>query len=266
MAIDFHSKDNRSSYSSRYADVSWIEKINEICEVKGKSVLDIGCGGGIYTKALADMGALTITALDFSEQMLATAKENCTGYSNIQYHLGNALHTKLEDEQFDIVLERAVIHHITDLDTCFREAYRILKPGGVYLIQDRTPEDCLLKGDIENIRGYFFEKYPNLIEKEVCRRHSGERVLQTLQNIGFLHSNQFQLWETRKIYHSQGELSVDILSRTGRSILHELNDTQLQDLDAYIKIQLKKINYNEPIVEKDRWTIWKAVKPKIITE
>ncbi|MGG0656613.1 class I SAM-dependent methyltransferase [Rummeliibacillus pycnus] len=260
MAIDFHSKDNRSSYSSRDADSSWIQKINEICDVNGKSVLDIGCGGGIYTKALADMGALTVTALDFSEQMLSTAKGNCKGYPNIRYQLGNALDTKLEDNQFDMILERAVIHHISDLDTCFREAYRILKPGGIYLIQDRTPEDCLLKGDLENIRGYFFEKYPSLIEKEVSRRHSEEKVLQSLQKIGFQDTNQYQLWETRKIYNTQEELSADILRRTGRSILHELNDTQIQDLVNYINSQLI-IKNNEPIVEKDKWTIWKAAKP-----
>lgn len=260
MTIDFHSKDNRSSYASRNADVSWLQKVNKICDVKGKSVLDIGCGGGIYTKAIADMGAFTVTALDFSEQMLFAAKENCKAYPNITFQQGNALETNLKSNQFDIVLVRAVIHHIADLETCFKEAFRILKHGGIYLIQDRTPEDCLLKGSVEHIRGYFFEKYPSILEKEVARRHSSEIVLQTLQNIGFQHSSQYQLWETRKIYKTLEELSEDILSRNGRSILHELNDIQLQDLVSYINSQLKFKN-NEPIIEKDRWTIWKAVKP-----
>ncbi|WP_397539705.1 class I SAM-dependent methyltransferase [Rummeliibacillus pycnus] len=260
MEIDFHSQDNHSSYSSRIANVSWIQRINEICEVKGKTVLDIGCGGGIYTKALAEMGASTVTALDFSEQMLSAAKENCNGYPNIRFHLGNALDTKLENGQFDIVLERAVIHHISDLETSFNEAFRILKPGGVYLIQDRSPEDCLLKGSSNHIRGYFFEKFPSLIEKEISRRYSGEKVLQTLRNIGFQESCEYQLWETRKIYKTIEELSADILSRTGRSILHELNDLQLQELVVYINNQLK-IKNDESIVEEDRWTIWKAEKP-----
>lgn len=89
------------------------------------------------------MGASNVTGLDFSEQILTSAKEKCEEYSNINFKLGNALDTKLEDEQYDIILERAIIHHIQNLNECFKKAYRLLKPGGIFLIQDRNPEDCL---------------------------------------------------------------------------------------------------------------------------
>lgn len=155
MTIDFHSQDNRSTYSTRKADLTWISKIKDICDVKGKRVLDIGCGGGIYTKAFVEMGASEVTGLDFSEQLLFSAEKNCKGYTNINFQLGNALDTGLGNEQYDIVLERAVIHHINDLPDCFKEMYRLLKPNGVCLIQDRTPEDCMLEGSPTHIRGFF---------------------------------------------------------------------------------------------------------------
>ncbi|TCP28836.1 ubiquinone/menaquinone biosynthesis C-methylase UbiE [Scopulibacillus darangshiensis] len=259
--INFHSEDNRSTYSSRDADLTWENKIQDICDVKGKKVLDIGCGGGIYSKALAGMGAAAVTGLDFSEQQLSSARENCKGYSNIDFNLGNALDTKLGTGQYDIVLERAVIHHIKDLDTCFKEISRLLKPAGICLIQDRTPEDCLLEGSSTHIRGFFFSKYPELINKETSRRYTSEKVYKVLGDAGFTDSKEYKLWETRESYNGIDDLVKDIVNRTGRSILYELSDKEIEDLEGYIKGQLDHKD-NEPIVEKDRWTIWKAVHQK----
>jgi len=259
MAIDFHSQDNRSTYAKRQADDTWVNMIQSICVIEGKNVLDIGCGGGIYTKAFAEMGASFVTGLDFSEQILSSAKENCKSYTNINFHLGNALNTQLKKEQYDIILERAIIHHINDLDSCFKEAYKLLKPGGIFIIQDRTPEDCILEGSSTHIRGYFFSKYPSLVSKETVRRHSSEKVIQTLLVEGFKDPQSFSFWETRKTYKVLTDLETDLLNRTGRSILHDLSDKQLEELVSYIKEQLAS-NDNKIITEKDRWTIWKAIK------
>jgi 2-polyprenyl-3-methyl-5-hydroxy-6-metoxy-1,4-benzoquinol methylase len=70
MPIDFHSAQNRYTYASREADPAWRQAISEIVAMEGKDALDIGCGGGIYTKALAQMGAAHVTGVDFSREML----------------------------------------------------------------------------------------------------------------------------------------------------------------------------------------------------
>jgi 2-polyprenyl-3-methyl-5-hydroxy-6-metoxy-1,4-benzoquinol methylase len=49
MPIDFHAPGNRFSYATRQADPSWRMAISNIVDVKGKRVLDIGCGRGIYS-------------------------------------------------------------------------------------------------------------------------------------------------------------------------------------------------------------------------
>ncbi|KOO51885.1 class I SAM-dependent methyltransferase [Viridibacillus arvi] len=259
MTIDFHSQDNRSTYAKRQADDTWVNMIQSICEIEGKNVLDIGCGGGIYTKAFAEMGASFVTGLDFSKEILSSAKENCKSYANINFHLGNALNTQLKKEQYDIILERAIIHHINDLESCFKEAFQLLKPGGIFIIQDRTPEDCILEGSPTHIRGYFFSKYPYLVNKETERRHSSEKVIQTLLAEGFKDTQNFSFWETRKTYKALSDLETDLLNRTGRSILYDLSDKQLEELVLYIKEKLA-LNDNKIIIEKDRWTIWKAIK------
>nr|WP_285858773.1 class I SAM-dependent methyltransferase [Paenibacillus sp. MER 99-2] len=53
--------------------------------VNGKPIVDIGCGGGIYTKSLADMGALHVTGVDLSLEMIKGASENCINYDNVVF-------------------------------------------------------------------------------------------------------------------------------------------------------------------------------------
>ncbi|APB35388.1 class I SAM-dependent methyltransferase [Heyndrickxia coagulans] len=256
MGIDFHSKQNRLTYTTRVADRSWIDMMKSLLTVEHISnALDIGCGGGIYSKALADMGVQTVIGIDFSEPILEGAKENCKDYKNISFQLGNAYDTGLDSQSFQLVIERALIHHLRDLLACFKEAHRLLKDGGVFIIQDRTPDDCLLEGDNTNIRGYLFELFPKLIDEEIKRRHSSQTVIEALQEAGFKKIEEVKLWETRKVHENKAQLLKDISERTGRSILYELDDQELSLLTDYVQ---KKVTKENNIVEKDRWTIWKA--------
>ncbi len=78
-----------------------------------------------------------------------------------------------------------------------------------------------------------------------------------MKEVGFKNIEEIKLWETRKVYENKEQLLKDLSERTGRSILHELDDEELGQLLGYLDQSL--IN-NHKIVEKDRWTIWKAVK------
>lgn len=258
MEIDFHSPNNRSTYTTRNADNSWVAAIKSLVPIEDISkAVDIGCGGGIYSKALSDMGASSVTAVDFSKAILEGAKENCKEYKNISFKHGHALETGLKSNEFNLLLERALIHHLKDLPACFTEAYRILEHDGTYIIQDRTPEDCLVKGSNRHIRGYFFECFPKLIEKETNRRHASSFVIDSLKKAGFRKIEEVTLWETRKVYDNKAQLLSDLRERTGRSILHELDDHELIQLLAHIDASILT---DHTIIEEDRWTIWKAVK------
>lgn len=258
MGIDFHNKKNKGSYTTRKADQSWIEAIQKLVPIEDVSAaLDVGCGGGIYSQALSDMGIDFVTGVDFSEAMLGDARENCKDYPNISFQHGSAFETGVESNRYDLLLERALIHHIKDLRACFTEGHRVLKDRGFYIIQDRTPEDCLLAGSGRHIRGYFFELFPKLIEKETSRRHESHVVKEMLKEVGFTHIEEVKLWETRKIHDTKEPLLQDISKRTGRSILHELNDEELNRLVYHIDDALPA---DVNIVEQDCWTIWKAVK------
>jgi ubiquinone/menaquinone biosynthesis C-methylase UbiE len=234
MTIDFHDAKNRHTYTGRSADRTWLEWMQNHFDFQCKKVLELGCGGGIYSRGLAELGAAEVLGIDFSAEMVEAAKQSSQAYRQIRYRQGNALATGLDGEQFDFILERALIHHIADLGACFAEAYRLLAPGGVLLIQDRTKDDCLLPGSREHLRGYFFELYPRLIEKETGRRPDSRKVKQALEEAGFISIQEEKLWETRKTYLSAEELKQDLLLRKGRSILHELSDGELQRLADFV--------------------------------
>ena len=258
MGINFHSEKARNTYTTRKADKSWIEIITNLVPIEDISnALDIGCGGGIYSKALADMGIDSVTGVDFSESILEGARENCKEFSNISFEYGNAYETGIGSESFNLVLERALIHHIKDIQACFNEAYRVLQENGVYIVQDRTPNDCLLTGSDNHIRGYFFELFPRLAEKEKNRRYNSQYVIKNLKAAGFKNIEKVKFWEVRKVYENKEQLLKDLSERTGRSILHELDDSELQLLIKHID---GVISVENDIVEKDRWTVWKAAK------
>jgi 2-polyprenyl-3-methyl-5-hydroxy-6-metoxy-1,4-benzoquinol methylase len=68
MAIDFHAKANRSTYARRRADAGWSEAIQLIVDPVGKRVADIGCCGGIYSRAWREIGAREVVGVDFSDE------------------------------------------------------------------------------------------------------------------------------------------------------------------------------------------------------
>ncbi|MGV4935283.1 class I SAM-dependent methyltransferase [Serratia nematodiphila] len=255
MTIDFHSEKNRYTYASREAHSDWASAITTLVDPAGKVVTDIGCGGGIYSAAWADLGAVEVIGVDFSEQMVIAATEKNQPRPNLSFRKGDALATGLTAGSSDIVFERALIHHLKDYDACFTEAHRVLRPGGTYIIQDRTPDDVQLPGAPDHLRGYFFERFPKLLDAEIGRRPSDSAVRDALKKSGFDAPQVVSVWETRRQYASFDELASDLLGRVGRSILHNLTDNELAELVDFIGQQ---IGTNAPIVEKDRWTIWSS--------
>ncbi len=72
---------------------------------------------------------------------------------------------------------------------------------------------------------------------------------------GFTDIAEHSLWETRKRYASVESLALDLAARTGRSILHELSDDELQSLIDDLR---RRLPAHGEIVEQDRWTLWVA--------
>jgi len=257
MGIDFHAEENQSSYIGRSADETWRRSMQAIVDPQGKKVIDVGCGGGIYSKAWMEIGAASVIGVDFSEVMLKAAWDNCREEPRISFLRRAAHATGLAKNSADIVFARALIHHLLELDPFVEEAYRLLAPGGLLIIQDRTMADVLMPASPAHFRGYFLEQFPQLLEKEAKRRPEEEKVRAALQTNGFSEITTIPLWEVRRTYGRWAELEADLLARTGRSILHELDDEQLRQLVDRIG---EKVAHEQPIEEQDHWSIWIGAK------
>ena len=100
---------------------------------RGKSVLDLGCGGGFMAEPLARQGARVI-GVDPSAPAIAAAKRHAeeSGLA-IDYHVGTGERLPVADNAVDIVVCVDVLEHVHDLDAVIGEIRRVLKPGGLFL-------------------------------------------------------------------------------------------------------------------------------------
>jgi SAM-dependent methyltransferase len=256
MGIDFHDPGNRSTYSGRVADESWCSAAAELVSAAGADIVDVGCGGGTYTRAWYDLGARTVTGVDFSEPILDSARRDHGGLPGVAFRFGDAAATGLDTGCADIVFERALIHHVPDLAAVAAEAARLLRSGGVVLLQDRTHEDVGQPGSTTHPRGWFFEVFPRLLDVENARRPTIPAVGSALAAAGFGETSTTSLWEVRRRYPDREDYLAEIAARTGRSILHELTDRELVRLVDEMRRRLPE----GPVVEQDRWTLWRGVR------
>ncbi|MEK8072327.1 class I SAM-dependent methyltransferase [Rhodococcoides navarretei] len=254
MPIDFADPANGDTYSGREADASWGAAITDIVDPVGASVIDLGCGGGTYARAWRTLGA-HVTAVDSSAPILESAR--LSSPADISFECAPAERTGLPDGLADIVFARALVHHLSDASALATEMFRLLRPGGIAIVQDRTSEDATLAGSPTNPRGYIFDAFPRLADIESRRRHGVDDVQAAFTRAGFTDVVTQTLWETRRRYGDREQYLAEIAGRTGRSILHELSDVELAELVEYLRGRLAP----GELIERDRWTLWTAVAP-----
>ena len=101
-------------------------------------ILDVGCGGGKFTKYIADQRPdATIIGIDLSKPQLARASKLLRGYGDrVRIESGDATQLSFPDATFDGVISYGSIKHWTSQDAGLAECLRVLKPGGPLLVTD----------------------------------------------------------------------------------------------------------------------------------
>ncbi|MDR0783172.1 MAG: class I SAM-dependent methyltransferase [Propionibacteriaceae bacterium] len=104
-----------------------------------KSLLDIGCGDGVFTRTIAaTLPQTAITAVDVKQS------KRFVGAKNITFKTGSAEALPVDSDAYDLVTASLTLHHWTNQPQAITEVFRVLKPGGLFIIGDPLLENWLI--------------------------------------------------------------------------------------------------------------------------
>ena len=105
-----------------------LQFVERFVVLSGLRVLDVGCGGGILSEALAERGA-SVVGIDLAESALQAAEAHRAGQA-VEYRLESSRETAARGEVFDVVTCMEMLEHVADPAAVLRDIHALLKPGG----------------------------------------------------------------------------------------------------------------------------------------
>ena len=194
-------------YEKRIQDYVNRLEVNQLGKdfMKNKKVLDLGCGHGNFLQACLKLGASYGVGIDFGDESIAYAKKFATNVENLEFKLGNVHNLQFDDNSFDFVIQNGVFHHLEDEASAYKEAYRVLKPGGAMWIYT----------DGGGIRAELWDH-----SRKILSSLPIQVINSTLRNIGY---------SVSKTYHLSDGLSAVYRHETLHNLIRRLNDIGFED-------------------------------------
>ncbi|MBV8118858.1 MAG: arsenite methyltransferase, partial [Alphaproteobacteria bacterium] len=163
----------------------------------GETVVDLGSGAGFDCFLAAQQVGETgrVIGVDMTHEMLKKARDNAAsiGAGNVEFRLGELEHLPIADNTADVVISNCVINLVPDKQQVFREAFRVLKPGGRLAVSDViniAPLPAELRAD------------PALLCGCVAGASPAERIEAWLSEAGFVEVRVKPNFESREMVES----------------------------------------------------------------
>ena len=112
--------------------------LSMIGDVKGKTILDLGCGIGENCRLLAEKGAASVLGIDASEKMLSIARRE-NKFPNVEYRLLDMESIDLIPSRFDLVVSSLAIHYVEDFNALICNIYNALHGHGLFVFSQEHP-------------------------------------------------------------------------------------------------------------------------------
>jgi ubiquinone/menaquinone biosynthesis C-methylase UbiE len=160
-----------------------------IAAVKPRDILETAAGTGVVTRAVAALiRDARIVATDLNAPMLAHASARQAGNDRITWRPADALALPFEDASFDVVACQFGAMFFPDKAQAYREARRVLRPGGhfVFNVWDRIADNEFADVVTQALAGMFPDDPPRFLARTPHGYHDAERIRAELGATGFL--------------------------------------------------------------------------------
>ena len=105
------------------------------------NISDLGCGTGELIEILSKESSQKLIGIDSSPEMLEQARLRFSGTGNAELRLGELEHLPMKNHEIDTAVMNMVLHHISQPERPIAEVYRVLKPGGLFILSDFEKHD-----------------------------------------------------------------------------------------------------------------------------
>lgn len=190
---------------------------------EGEAVLDLGSGAGfdcfLASNAVGPHGR--VIGVDMTEEMLIRARANAKkgGYGNVEFRLGEIEALPVEDNFVDAIISNCVINLVPDKKKAFREAFRVLRPGGRLMVSDIVLKKKLPDSVLQSI-----EAYVGCVAGAVTK----EKYLDAISSAGFE--------DVQLIEEVDFPLDCMVADPHGKAILKSLDDSveEIKRVEGFI--------------------------------
>ncbi len=180
--------------------------------LKGKEILNIGCGMGQHAKQYSKMGAASVLGIDISEKMLEYARTH-NNASNITYQRMAMEDIECIDRQFDLVTSSLVFDYIEDFDTLLKNISMLMKEEAQLVFSMSHPMATAWDGT--------YDRY--------TRTESGERLYANISNY-FVEGLRKVKWvvDDYELYHRTFSSLINSIIKSG-FIIEECQESHISD-------------------------------------
>lgn len=198
---------------------------------KGEIVLDLGSGPGfdcfLAAQRVGDTGQ--VIGVDMTPEMVSRARENANkgSYKNVEFRLGEIEHLPVADNSVDVIISNCVINLAPDKPKVFKDAFRVLKPGGRLMISDTVLLKPLPEFILRSVTAYV-----GCVSGAMMKQN----YINTVKEAGFR--------EVQIVKETPFTLDCRVNDPTAQAIITDLNlsDEKLKEFEGFVaSIQLTGI-------------------------